>query len=45
MGLVTESVPAGAALARAQEVASVMAGHGPVALRMAKKAIDGGMQV
>jgi len=41
-GIINESVDAGTAVERAQEMAIVMASHGPIALRMAKKAIDAG---
>jgi len=44
-GLVTEVVEAGHALARAQELAALLCRQGPIALRMAKKAIYHGMQV
>ena len=43
-GLVTECVPAGTAVERAQVLAQQIADKGPVALRMAKKAINEGMQ-
>jgi methylglutaconyl-CoA hydratase len=41
-GIINERVDAGKAVERAQEMANIMAGHGPIALRMAKKAIDAG---
>lgn len=43
-GVVNETVAAGQALQRALELAHVMAGHGPLALRLAKQAVDQGMQ-
>ncbi len=51
IGLVTEYVSAaavaaspGAVLAKAKEMAEVMCTHGPVGMRMAKRAIDQGMR-
>lgn len=44
MGLVTESVSAGKAVDRAMELATQMTAHGPLGLRMAKRAVDQGMQ-
>jgi methylglutaconyl-CoA hydratase len=41
-GIINERVDAGKAVERAQDMANIMAGHGPIALRMAKKAIDAG---
>ena len=43
-GVVNETVAAGQALQRALELAQVMAGHGPLALRLAKHAVDQGIQ-
>lgn len=45
IGLVNECVPAGTAAARAQEIADNIAEKGPIALRMAKRAINEGIQV
>ncbi len=44
-GLVTECVPAGMSTPRAEEIAIEISKKGPIALRMAKKAIDQGMQL
>jgi methylglutaconyl-CoA hydratase len=44
-GVVNETVDAGQALPRAVELANVMAAHGPLALRLAKRAIDQGLQL
>jgi methylglutaconyl-CoA hydratase len=45
VGLVTECVPAGAAASRAQEIAENIGEKGPIALRMAKKAIQDGFHL
>ncbi len=45
IGLVTEQVPAGDAVRRAEEIAAILAEKGPVAMRMAKRALDGGIEV
>ncbi len=45
IGLITESVDEGKASNRANEIASAIAEKGPIAIRMAKKAINDGMQV
>ena len=45
LGLVTEVVDGGAAADRAHELALSMSTFGPVGLRMAKQAVDRGMQV
>lgn len=45
IGLITESVEEGKASTRANEIASAIAEKGPIAVRMAKKAINDGMQV
>lgn len=45
IGLVNECVEAGAAEARALEMAGDIAKQGPIAIRMAKAAIDGGSDV
>lgn len=45
IGLVTECVPAGEAFARAEAIALNLTERGPVAMRMAKKAIDGGAEL
>lgn len=44
IGLITESVPAGEAVKRAEEIAASIAEKGPLGVRMAKKAIDGGFE-
>jgi enoyl-CoA hydratase/carnithine racemase len=41
IGLVTEVVPAGRAVARATEIGESIATHGPLAVREAKRLIDG----
>jgi enoyl-CoA hydratase/carnithine racemase len=43
--LVNECVPAGSAAKRAQEIADVIGEKGPIALRMAKKAITEGIHL
>jgi len=45
IGLVNEVAPEGKALQRAREVASEIAANGPVAVRAAKRAIDGGFEL
>lgn len=45
IGLVNRSVPAGEAVAGAMEMAVMMVQNGPVALRMAKEAMDHAIQV
>ncbi|KAL1547047.1 methylglutaconyl-CoA hydratase [Salvia divinorum] len=45
MGLVNHCVPAGEAHLKALEIARFINQKGPVAIRMAKRAIDGGMEV
>eukprot|EP01034_Spumella_vulgaris_P026252 gene26252-32798_t len=44
IGLITECVPFGEALSRAEAIAAVIAEKGPLAIRMAKKALDGGFE-
>ena len=43
-GVVNEVVAAGQAVPRALELAHIMAAHGPLALRLAKRAVDAGLQ-
>ncbi|CAM9176410.1 unnamed protein product [Ectocarpus fasciculatus] len=45
IGVVNECVAAGSAEARALEIAAEICKNGPIATRMAKAAIDGGLQV
>lgn len=44
IGLVNHCVPSGEAFAKALEIAAKIAVNGPIALRMAKKAIDQGIE-
>jgi methylglutaconyl-CoA hydratase len=45
IGLITEVVPFGEAVSRAEAIAAVIAEKGPLAIRMAKKALDGGFEL
>lgn len=44
IGLINESVEAGSAVKRAEELAETMAMNGPIAMRMAKVAVDRGLE-
>ncbi len=45
IGLANHCVPNGSGMIKAEEIASAIAERGPIAIRMAKKAIDEGIEV